>query len=307
MPDSDNEHESDHGHGLNEDLAAMGKLVGRRRMLQWFAGTGVAALATGCGGAESAGLSDAGSVTTVATPTPSPTPTPTSTPTPASSAGCVADATETNGPYPADGTNTSSGSTSNALTSVGIVRSDIRSSFLGTPTATASGVQMTLTLTIVNVNATCAPLSGYAIYIWCCDRQGNYSLYTLPAESYLRGVQVTDANGRVTFTLIVPGCYPGRWPHIHFEVFSSLASATSGRYASLISQLAIPTNVCNEVFADTASYPSSATNLARIGTSPASDSLFGDNTAAQIVQQTLTMSGSASTGYTAAAIIGLAR
>ena len=34
----------------------------------------------------------------------------------------------------------------------------------------------------------------------------------------LLGVQVTDANGRVTFTLIVPGCYPGRWPHIHFEV-----------------------------------------------------------------------------------------
>jgi protocatechuate 3,4-dioxygenase beta subunit len=38
-------------------------------------------------------------------------------------------------------------------------------------------------------------------------------------ESYLRGVQVTDSNGQVTFTTIYPACYSGRWPHIHFEVF----------------------------------------------------------------------------------------
>ena len=154
-------------------------------------------------------------------------------------------------------------------------------------------------------SSSCAALSGYAIYIWCCDRLGNYSLYTAPAESYLRGVQVTDAYGQVTFTLIFPGCYSGRWPHIHFEVYSSLSNATSGRYATLVSQLALPAAACSTVYADTATYPSSASNFARISLS--SDNVFGDNSAAQVAQQTPTLSGSVSAGYIANAIVGLAR
>ncbi|MEH3160201.1 MAG: intradiol ring-cleavage dioxygenase [Sphingomonas taxi] len=297
---------SPHGHGLADDLPRLEALVARRRALQWFAGAGTAALVAGCGGSDS-GSGSVAVVSGTATPTPTPSATATPTPTPtatATSTACIVDPTETNGPYPADGTNTSSGSTSNALTATGIVRSDIRSSFLGTTTV-ATGVKLTLTLTVVNVNATCAPLAGYAVYIWCCDRSGNYSLYTAATESYLRGVQVTDANGQVTFTLIVPGCYSGRWPHIHFEVFSSLSTATGGRYASLVSQLALPAAVCNTVYADTATYPSSATNFARI--TLASDNVFGDNSAAQIAQQTPTLTGNTTDGYTGSAIIGLAR
>lgn len=233
------------------------------------------------------------------------TPTPTPSATAIASSGCIVDPTETNGPYPADGTNTSSGSTSNVLSASGIVRSDIRSSFLGSSTTTATGVQLTLTLTLVNVNSACAPLAGYAVYIWCCDRQGNYSLYTAPAESYQRGVQVSDSNGQVTFTLIFPGCYSGRWPHIHFEIFSSLSTATGGNYASLVSQLAMPVAACNAVYADTTIYPSSANNLASISLS--SDNVFGDNSSAQIAQQTPTLSGGPSSGYTGTAVIGLAR
>lgn len=298
-----------HGHSLAEDLPLLHAQVARRRALQWFAGAGTAALVAGCGGS---GSDASGSVAVVSgSGTASPTPTATATPTPsptatatAAAGTCIVDPTETNGPYPADGTNTASGSTSNALTATGIVRSDIRSSFLSTTTV-ATGVALTLTLTVVNVNATCAPLAGYAVYIWCCDRSGNYSLYTAAAESYLRGIQVTDANGQVTFTLIVPGCYSGRWPHIHFEVFSSLSTATSGRYASLVSQLALPAAVCSAVYADTTTYPASATNFARI--TLASDNVFGDNTAAQIAQQTPTLTGSPSAGYTGTAVIGLAR
>ena len=299
----------DHGHGLAQDLERMEALVARRRALKWFAGAGTAALVTACGSGGS-GVTVVGG-TSSPTPTPTPTttatvtPTPTPTPTATSTGSCIVDPTETNGPYPADGTNTSSGSTSNALTATGIVRSDIRSSFLGSSTTTAAGVQLTLTLTVVNVNAACAPLAGYAVYIWCCDRQGNYSLYTAAAESYLRGVQVSDANGQVTFTLIFPGCYSGRWPHIHFEVFSSLATATGGRYASLVSQLALPSAACTAVYADTATYPSSATNFRSITLT--SDNVFGDNTSAQIAQQTPTLTGSVAAGYTGTAIIGLAR
>ncbi|MCP5750360.1 hypothetical protein NL359_35140, partial [Klebsiella pneumoniae] len=89
-----------------------------------------------------------------ATATPTPTPTATATPT----GSCIVDPSETGGPYPADGTNVSNGSTSNVLTASGIVRSDIRASFLNGSTTTVSGVLLKLTLTVVNVNSACAPL-----------------------------------------------------------------------------------------------------------------------------------------------------
>ncbi|MEG3123081.1 dioxygenase family protein [Sphingomonas sp. GB1N7] len=305
MHDLDHDHhDEDHDRGLAHDLQVMSAMVERRRALKWFAGAGTAALVAGCGGSGS------GSTTTVVaagtstpTPTATPTPTPTATATSTTSA-CIVDPTETAGPYPADGTNTASGSTSNALTVSGIVRSDIRPSFISSTTV-AAGVKLVITLTVVNVNATCAPLSGYAVYLWHCDRSGNYSLYTAAAESYLRGVQVTDANGQVTFTTIYPGCYDGRYPHMHFEIFSSLSAATGGRFSVLTSQLAMPSAASSAVYADTATYPSSATNLARV--SIASDNVFGDNTAAQITQQTPVVTGSPSAGYTGTALIGIAR
>lgn len=298
----------DHDLGLAHDLKAMELLTSRRRALRWFAGASGAAVLAACDGGSGGTSTSSGTGSTSATPTPTPTATASATPTPtatATSGTCVADPTETNGPYPADGTNTSSGATSNVLTAANVVRSDIRSSFVGSSTATAAGVQVTLTLTLVNVNAACAPLAGYAIYIWHCDRDGKYSLYDLPAESYLRGVGVTDSNGQVTFTTIFPGCYSGRWPHIHFEVFSSLANATGGRYASLISQLAMPSAACSTVYSGSSGYSTSVRNFASI--TLASDNVFGDNTSAQVAQQTPVMSGSVADGYTATAVIGISR
>lgn len=288
------EHDDDHDHGLTHDLRVMQRMVGRRRALQWFAGAGTAALVGGCGdAAESAG--SAGVVAATVSQTPTAT---------SATAACIADPTETSGPFPADGTNTSSGSTSNILTVSGIVRSDIRSSFLSTTTV-ATGVAAAITLTLVNVNATCAPLAGYAIYLWQCDRSGHYSLYTAAAESYLRGVQVTDANGQVTFTTIVPACYDGRYPHMHFEVYSSLANALGGKYAILTSQLCMPAALCDAVYADGVTYPSSAALFADV--SLGTDMVFADNSAAQIAQQTPSFSGSVTAGYTATALIGIAR
>jgi protocatechuate 3,4-dioxygenase beta subunit len=299
-----------HAHSLTEDLKVMQAMIARRRALKWFAGAGTAALVAGCGGENGGATESASSVIVVsgstATATPTATATTSSTPTAtatSSGSGCIADPTETAGPYPADGTNTASGSTSNALTASGIVRSDIRSSFIGTTTV-ATGVQIVLTLTLVNVNASCAPLAGYAVYLWHCDRNGNYSLYSTPTESYLRGVQVTDANGQVTFTTIYPACYDGRWPHMHFEIFSSLANATGGKYSVLTSQLAMPAALCTTIYADTTTYPSSETNFARVSLS--SDNVFGDNSTAQLTQQTPAFVA-ASTGYTATALIGIAR
>jgi protocatechuate 3,4-dioxygenase beta subunit len=182
---------------------------------------------------------------------------------------CATIPEETGGPYPGDGTNGP-----NALTESGIVRSDIRSSF-GSSTTTATGVPLTLTLAIVDQASGCTPLAGRAVYIWHCDRAGNYSMYSagVTGENYLRGVQVTGADGTVTFTTIFPGCYSGRWPHIHFEVYESAAAATSGQNAIATSQLALPSAACNTIYA-TSDYASSKTNFA--SESLATDNVFSD-------------------------------
>ncbi len=293
----------DHGGGFAQDLATMERMqLGRRSMLQWIASASGVAMVAGCGG-DSSSSSSTGSTTVPVTPTPSPTPTPTVTPTPTPTTGsCTVYATETNGPYPADGTNTSSGATSNVLVTSGVVRSDIRASFVSSSTV-ATGVQVTFTITVVDANNSCQPLVGYAVYLWQCDAAGNYSLYNLPSESYLRGVQVTDSNGQVTFTTIFPGCYSGRWPHIHFELFTSLTNATGGRYARLISQFAMPSAACTAVFA-TSGYSASVSNFSRI--TIASDNVFGDNTSAQITAMTPELTGSPSAGYTATATVAIA-
>src|SRR5258707_328357 len=87
--------------------------------------------------------------------------------------GCSVIPSETGGPYPGDGTNGP-----NVLTQSGIVRSDIRASFGSAGTTIATGVPLTVTFQVVNTNASCAGLGGYAVYIWHCDAQGRYSMYS---------------------------------------------------------------------------------------------------------------------------------
>src|SRR5262249_15497507 len=135
---------------------------------------------------------------------------------------CTVAPEETAGPFPGEGSNGP-----NVLNLTGVVRNDIRSSFAGL-SGTADGVLLNVAMTIVSAS-TCAPLANRAVYIWHCDRTGGYSLYSsgVTNQNYLRGVQATDADGKVNFTSIFPGCYSGRWPHIHFEVFPSLSAATN--------------------------------------------------------------------------------
>ncbi|MEZ0134965.1 MULTISPECIES: dioxygenase family protein [Novosphingobium] len=304
-----------HGHGLAEDLQAIGReMFARRRALAFMASAGTAAALAACGGDDSSSSSSSGATSSSSTSSSSTSSSSSSTSSTSSSstsggtsdASCIADPTETNGPYPADGTNTASGSTSNVLTQSGVVRSDIRSSFIGS-TNTADGVQLTIELQLVDVSNGCTPIEGAAIYVWHCDAAGLYSLYSsgVTTESYLRGVQVTDSDGKVTFTTIYPACYSGRWPHIHFEVFTGgLTSASTGRTATLISQLAMPAANNTAVFTGDTRYTASIANYNAISLS--SDNVFGDNTSAQIAQQTPSLSGSVSGGYTGTALIGIA-
>ena len=116
---------------------------------------------------------------------------------------------------------------------------------------------------------------------------------TLTAENYLRGVQATDAKGRATFTSIFPGCYPGRWPHIHFEVYPSLKSITDAKKVAITSQLAFPEKSCAEVYAE-AGYEASATNLENVSLS--TDGVFSDDKA---IHQLATVTGNVKKGYQA--------
>lgn len=283
--DGHDHHDDFNDLGLTADLNMLSRpVMGRRRVLTL--GLAGIALLVACGSGVTAGT---GSGTGSGGGT--------------GSADCpTAIPTETAGPYPADGSSGPgvSGQAPNVLTRSGIVRSDLRTS-LGTGN-TAAGVPLTVKLKLVNVNASCAALVGYAVYLWHCTSDGNYSLYSAStvSEDYLRGVQATGADGGATFTTIFPGCYAGRWPHIHFEIYPSLAVATGAGNKIQTSQLALPEAACRVVYA-TPGYSASLPNLNSI--SLASDNVFSDGSSSQLP----VMTGSAATGYTANLTVGLAR
>ena len=247
-------------------------LLNRRRVLQLLGiGAGTLTLAACSTGASGSGSTSSGTATSGTT-----------------AAGEIPE--ETAGPYPGDGSNGA-----DVLEESGVVRSDIRSSF-GTGSATAAGVPMTLTLNVKNMVKDNAAFAGVAVYVWHCDRDGNYSMYSdgLTKENYLRGVQVTDDNGSVTFTSIFPACYSGRWPHIHFEVYPTAKSITDSTNAIATSQVALPKAVCDAVYA-AEGYDESVSNLAQA--SLTTDNVFGDDGGES---QLATVTGSVSKGYSVA-------
>ena len=217
---------------------------------------------------------------------------------------CVEPAAETAGPFPGDGTNSRAGQTVNVLTETGIRRTDLRPSFGGL-NGTAEGLPLQVEIRLIDVANGCAPLPGHAVYLWHCDAVGRYSLYDLPDANYLRGLGVSDKAGVVRFTTVFPGCYDGRWPHFHFEVFASPEAAGTGRDALLTSQFALPQADCAAVYRTEAVYAASKANLARQSVSR--DTVFRGNTAAQMAVMTLTVRRDAGAGLSATATVGIAR
>jgi protocatechuate 3,4-dioxygenase beta subunit len=122
-------------------------------------------------------------------------------------------------------------------------------------------------------------------------------------ENYLRGVQVSDGSGILPFQTIFPGCYQGRYPHMHFEIYPSLAMATLYTNKILTSQLALPRDICSAVYNDADGYEASVSSLA--GVTIDSDNVFGDNTDAQMAAMTPTLSGSVADGFTGNLVIGV--
>lgn len=158
------------------------------------------------------------------------------------------------------------------------------------------GAPLTLSLQVLNASS-CAALAGLLVDVWHCDAAGVYSGYAgqvggvdTRGRKFLRGSQVTDAEGRVTFETIYPGWYPGRTTHIHFKVhLGSTSEATS--------QLYFPEEVTSAVYA-VAPYAAHGQK----DTSNASDGV-----ARSALPPLATVTPRSSGGYIAALVIGVAR
>jgi protocatechuate 3,4-dioxygenase beta subunit len=269
----------DHDRGLAFDLP---RFLGRRRALQVLAGGGLATLVAACG---SGGSDDKASGSTTTTTTGSTGGSDTTTGSGSGAGEAIPE--ETAGPFPGDGSNGP-----DVLTESGVVRGDITTSF-GDLSGTAEGVPLTVELTVLDVSRGGGPRSGAAVYVWHCDRDGNYSLYSIEDQNYLRGVQESGSDGTVTFTTIFPACYPGRWPHIHFEVYEGLDAATSGGTKLKTSQLALPEDVCQTVYDGADGYDQSVEALSEVSLD--SDMVFSDGWSLELA----TVTGSVADGYTA--------
>lgn len=279
---SDGMTHDEHDLGLLHDLATMRQRwlhpsVDRRGALRLLGAAGAGLVLAACGGDKK---SASGSTTTTAASGSSQGTTLTTAATGTTAATSERVPSETAGPFPADGTNGP-----NVLTESGVVKSDITTSF-GKFSGTAVGVPMTIKLKLNK--------PGAAVYLWHCDAEGLYSLYSegATAQNYLRGVQAADGSGNLTFQSVVPAAYPGRWPHLHYEVFSSLSEATKAGGRLVTSQIALPEDACNAVYDADSRYGQSKSHMQR--TSLESDGVFRDGYERELA----TMSGSPSAGYT---------
>jgi protocatechuate 3,4-dioxygenase beta subunit len=178
------------GFHIDDDDRPVGRVLSRREVLILFGGTG-AALATG--GIAAGALAQSPSASTSSTASALPA--------------CVVVPELTEGPYFVDER---------------LDRSDIR-----TDTATGAvseGTRFDLSWVVTRIDGSaCTPFEGAMVDVWHCDAAGSYSDvqdrgFSTDGQDFLRGYQLTDADGRATFTSVYPGWYDGRTVHVHFKI-----------------------------------------------------------------------------------------
>ncbi len=188
-----------------------------------------------------------------------------------SSSDCTVTNGETAGPFPTKNP---------ASLSITDIRSD------------RAGVLMKVTITIKNKNISCAALQDAFVDIWHCDANGYYSEYggtgmqsiNYTSLHFLRGRQITDANGQASFVSIFPGWYSGRAPHIHVHIYDSTGKSL------LVTQIAFPKTICDAVYTNASDYKSHGLQ----DTTNERDNVFGDGYANELAS----VSGNITDGYT---------
>lgn len=208
----------------------------------------------------------------------------TTTSTSTTSGSCIVTASETEGPYPYVG-----GESTNPLN-----RSDV--------TAGQTGVPLTLSFVVVDANNSCNVVTGARVDIWHCNKDGYYSGYAnqnsgLGAKSYvgetwLRGYQLTDSTGIAKFSTIYPGWYSGRATHIHIEVFvNGVMKKTT--------QICFSESINNVVYASSL-YSSHGVNPL----TNEADGILG-NSLTDLANETVSLTGSVAEGYSGSYTIGI--
>lgn len=154
-----------------------------------------------------------------------------------------------------------------------------------------AGVPLRMALTVVDAE-TCQAIPGAAVDVWHADPDGTYSgteSHGTVGETYLRGVQLTDADGLAGFDTLYPGWYSGRTVHIHIKVHVDGDTVHTG-------QLYFPEEI-NSAVAEVEEY-------ARHGGRDTAndDDMFYPSTGAG---STLDLSGSPEQGFTASMVVGV--
>ncbi|MEH6408292.1 MAG: intradiol ring-cleavage dioxygenase [Leeuwenhoekiella sp.] len=163
-------------------------------------------------------------------------------------------------------------------------------------TGDRTGVDLAINLIIQDVNNACAVLENAIVDIWHCDNGGNYSEYggsgmqstDYTSYHFLRGRQVSGADGVVKFQSIFPGWYNGRATHIHVHIYNKTGSSL------LVTQIAFPEGSDSAVVTVNASAENGYTKGMSGYTYNASDNVFGDGVANELS----TISGDVASGYT---------
>lgn len=199
---------------------------------------------------------------------------------------CIQSPTETEGPYPYPG-----GEITNPL-----LRTDI--------TEGQAGLPLSIAFNVIDVNNNCATVANARVDIWHCNKDGYYSGYgnqtggSLGTQSYigqtwLRGYQLTDSSGNATFNTIFPGWYQGRATHIHIEVFvNNVLKKTT--------QITFQESISDAVH-QTSDYAAHGLNTTR----NANDSIF-NNSATDLANETVALTGNTTTGYAGEYTLGIA-
>ena len=159
-----------------------------------------------------------------------------------------------------------------------------------------TGVAFTVNINIVNKNADCSAYQGAIVDIWHCDKDGYYSQYggtnmqpiNYTAYNFLRGRQIANADGLVTFNSIFPGWYTGRATHIHVHIYNAAGTSL------LVTQIAFPEGTGSAVATVNAATSYGYTKGMNGYTYNANDNVFSDS----VTTEMSTVSGTLAGGYT---------
>lgn len=259
---------------MENDDQPIGRILNRRDALKLL-GVGSAAFLVSCAAPEATSTLSPTSVSTLASSTQAPS-------TAIVALDCVVRPELTIGPYFVDGQ---------------LNRSDIRSD--PADNSVKEGIPLTLNINVVSVgDNSCTPIEGAQVDVWHCDANGQYSGvsdsgFDTQGQQFLRGYQLTNANGAVQFQTIYPGWYSGRAVHIHFTIRTK---AADGQEYQFTSQFFFDDNLTDQVHA-----LEPYTSKGQRDTRNQNDNIFmggGD-------QLLLSLQGDTTNGYTGAMSIGL--